>query len=152
MRVKLEPGATLPTRVTGGAAGYDLYAHIPVTNELPDELPTVEVKKAYIEQEITTISTGVSVEIPAGYVGLVFLRSSAGKRGLRLANGTGVIDSDYRGEIKLALEARFHPIPVSDGERIAQLVITPILTPELKIVDALDETERGAGGFGSTGR
>ena len=142
MQYTLAPGATAPTRATEGSAGYDLTAYF----EDPDDFELIT------NNEAITARTGVSVAIPTGYVGLVHVRSSLGAKGLMLANGTGVIDSDYRGEILLKLTARNYPVVIDHGDRIAQLVIVPILTPELEQVETLDTTERGTGGFGSTGR
>lgn len=142
MKYMLAPGATAPTRATEGSAGYDLSVYF----EEPDDFEIIASREA------TTVRTGVSVAIPDGHVGLVYVRSSLGVKGVVLANGTGVIDSDYRGEILLKLTALKHPVAIDDGDRIAQLVITPILTPELEQVETLDTTERGTGGFGSTGK
>lgn len=143
MKYMLAPGATAPTRATEGSAGYDLTAHLPGHGHRA---------KFVHPHGVTVMHTGVSVAIPTGYVGLVYVRSSLGARGLMLANGTGVIDSDYRGEIILKLTSHQGGINIGHGERIAQLVIVPILTPELEQADCLDETGRGTGGFGSTGK
>lgn len=98
------------------------------------------------------ISTGLKVSIPEGYFGMVALRSSLGLKGLRLANGVGIIDSDYRGEILLALNNSLDvPWPLGVGDRIAQLVVIPHLPTQYEEVETLDKTVRGAGGFGSTG-
>ena len=99
------------------------------------------------------VPTGVAMEIPEGFVGLVFARSSlATKKGLAPANKVGVIDSDYRGEIMVALHNHSgESAQVRPGERIAQIVIVPHLTAQFEIADELSSTERGAGGFGSTG-
>lgn len=98
------------------------------------------------------IPTGISVAIPQSYFGLVSLRSSLGKRGLRLANSVGIIDSDYRGEILLALH-NITDLPMSfkTGERVAQLVVISHLPVDYTQVQTLDDTDRGSGGFGSTG-
>lgn len=100
------------------------------------------------------VGTGLHVAIPAGYAGFVYPRSGRGhKEGLILGNGTGVIDSDYRGEVMVSLFNRSrYCIPIEAGERVAQLVIQPVEQPAIEIVDDLDATDRGAGGFGSTGR
>lgn len=138
---KLYNDAVIPTRGSKQAAGYDLYAHIPKGSIT---IPVGETKK---------INTGIAIEIPEGYVGLIFPRSGAAtNRGLRLANCVGVIDSDYRGELLVALyndSDKAQAIHAQD--RIAQLVIMPNLSVEFEEVDSLEETERGAGGFGSTG-
>lgn len=138
---KLVDGAVIPTRGSDEAAGYDLYAHIPRQSET---IPAGETK---------VIGTGIAMEIPTGYVGLVFARSGlATKRALRPANCVGVIDSDYRGEIGVALHNDgkvAQAIHIQD--RIAQIVIVPYLSVEFEETENLDETERGSGGFGSTG-
>lgn len=137
---KLTDTATIPTRGSLFSAGWDLYCD--------DEFVVIgpgETKK---------ISTNISIALPEGYVGLIFARSGlATKNGLRPANCVGVADSDYRGEYIVALHNDSKEIQtVKRGERIAQLVVTQYLTDELEVVEALDETERGAGGFGSTGK
>ena len=135
---KLTTTAITPTRGTSGAAGLDLYA----------EEDTLVSSGASV-----LIGTGIAVEIPEGYVGLVFIRSGLSKAGVGLTNSVGVIDSDYRGEIKLSMiyvaGNGGHYIRARD--RVAQLVVVPAPTFELTEVDALMPTERGAGGFGSTG-
>jgi dUTP pyrophosphatase len=100
------------------------------------------------------IHTGVAMEIPEGYAGLIYARSGlATKKGLAPANKVGVIDADYRGEIMVPLHNHSQkPAEVENGERIAQLVITPFLTADFIETETLEETERGEGGFGSTGR
>lgn len=99
-----------------------------------------------------TVDTGLAVEIPPGYFGLVVPRSSMGLKGLMLRNTCGVIDSDYRGEIKLAFEHRGdRSILLRKGERVAQLILVPYVQPKFIYVEALESTERGSGGFGSTG-
>lgn len=141
IRVKiLRESAKMPTYGSASAAGADLYAC------LEQELTIAPGASAFIP-------TGLSMEIPAGYAGLIYARSGlACKRGLAPANKVGVIDSDYRGEIAVVLLNHGNmPQTVSDGERIAQLVITPVLTPEFTEVDVLSETIRSSGGFGSTG-
>ena len=99
------------------------------------------------------IPSGFAIEIPDGYAGFVYPRSGlASKRGLATANKVGVIDSDYRGEVIVALHNHSEiPATVSPGERIAQLVIAPVFTPGFELCDELSETARGSGGFGSTG-
>jgi len=139
---KTDPRAKLPTYGSAEAAGADLYAL------LPTETVTVVAGKTEM------IHTGVAMEIPTGYVGLVCARSGlACKKGLAPANKVGVIDSDYRGEIIVALHNHSDvDCAIADGERIAQLVIVPYLTAELQEAETLSDTERGAGGFGSTGK
>ena len=136
----LDPRAKLPAYGSADAAGADLYA-------LTDGPVTIA------PGETALIHTGIAVAIPQGYVGLVYARSGmACKRGLAPANKVGVIDADYRGEIMTFLHNHGSvPQVVEDGDRIAQLVITPYLTAQFQGVDELDDTQRGAGGFGSTG-
>lgn len=138
---KLRPGAMLPTYGSAGAAGADLYACL--ENEITIQ-PGESVK----------IPTGIAMEVPQGCAGLIYARSSMGtKRGLAPANKVGVIDSDYRGEISVVLlNHGSQPQVIAPGERIAQLLITPVLTPVYQEADALSDTDRGAGGFGSTGK
>lgn len=137
---KLSPEAKLPTYGSESAAGADLYA-------LLDAPLTVE------PGETVLLHTGVAVALPAGTVGLVFARSGlASKRGLAPANKVGVIDADYRGEIMVALHNHsMAPATVEPYERIAQLAILPVFTAVFQETADLDETVRGAGGFGSTG-
>ena len=137
---KLNENAILPKYGTPYAAGADLSL-------LPGESVTVAPHATVL------CHTGLAMEIPEGYMGLIFARSGlASKRGLAPANKVGVIDSDYRGECMVALHNHTdEPKTVEGGERIAQLVIVPYLACEFCEVDSLDETERGAGGFGSTG-
>ena len=138
---KLRADAVIPTYGSEDAAGADLYACI-------ENLVVVE------PGESVFVPTGLSMEIPKGYAGLIYARSGmACKRGLAPANKVGVIDSDYRGEFMVVLHNHGEQTQiVSHGERIAQLVITPILTPAYAEVQELDETQRAAGGFGSTGK
>ncbi len=137
----LRDGAVLPSYGSAFAAGADLVACI--------DTPAVEIKSG----ETMLVPTGIAMEIPAGYVGLVCARSGiACKRGLAPANKVGVIDSDYRGEILVALHNHSAETQrIERGERIAQLVITPYLAVQFAEAQSLDETVRGAGGFGSTG-
>lgn len=138
---KLNENATIPTRGSDRAAGYDLYACL-------DADITIGAG------ETVKIGTGLSIAVPEGYFGAIFARSGlAAKEGLRPANCVGVADSDYRGEYIVALhnDSAVSRV-VTPGERIAQLVIMPYLSVEFEEADALDETERGAGGFGSTGK
>ena len=137
---KLREGAVLPTYGSACAAGADLYA---CTGD------TVEIAPG----ETKFIPTGIAIEIPVGYAGFIYARSGiACKRGLAPANKVGVIDSDYRGEFIVALHNHGQqPQTVESGERVAQLVIPPVLTPGFAETDDLDDTDRGTGGFGSTG-
>ncbi len=136
---KLNDRAVVPSYGTPFAAGADLYS-------AEDEI-TIGVG------ETRLVHTGLAMEIPAGYVGLIYARSGiATKRGLAPANKVGVIDSDYRGEIMVALfNHSDSPQTVGVGERVAQIVITPYLTVNFTEAEELDDTDRGAGGFGSTG-
>ncbi len=139
---KLVEGAILPKYGSASAAGADLYA-------------CTEGQSVTVEPgETKFIHTGVALEIPEGYVGLIYARSgTACKRGLAPANKVGVIDSDYRGEIMVALHNHSTVAGViEDGERIAQLVIAPYLTADFVEAEELDDTARGDGGFGSTGK
>ena len=138
---KLHEGAVLPTYGTEYSAGADLYL-------LGDDPVTVA------PHETKLLKTGISVEIPEGYCGLIFARSGlASKRGLAPANKVGVIDADYRGEVMVALHNHSEKDAVVDGgERIAQLAIVPFIKAEFELADELSSTERGEGGFGSTGR
>ncbi len=142
IRVKcLKPNAILPTYGSAEAAGADLYACI-------DE--DVQI----MPNESVFVPTGLAMELPQGYAGLVYARSGlACKRGLAPANKVGVIDSDYRGELIVVLHNHgTTPQVISTGERIAQLVITPVITPGFCQVEDLTDTERAEGGFGSTGK
>ncbi len=138
---KLKESALLPTYGSEFAAGADLYA-------CEEEPVVIEAGQTKL------IHTGLAMEIPEGMVGLIYARSGlASKRGLAPANKVGVVDSDYRGEILVALhnhggEAQH----VAQGERIAQMVFAPYYTADFSEVESLEETNRGTGGFGSTGK
>ena len=137
----LRVGAQVPTYGSAEAAGADIYACL--------EAPiTIEPGCTYM------VPTGFALEVPKGCAGLIYARSSMGaKRGLAPANKVGVIDSDYRGEVLVALHNHsLIPQTVAPGERVAQLLITPVFTPGFCQVEELDDTARGAGGFGSTGK
>ena len=140
--VKVREGAKVPERGSKFAAGYDLSACIP-------DLERVIIHPG----ETVKIPSGLAVKIPDGYFGGIYARSGLStKQGLRPANCTGIIDSDYRGEIIVALHNDSNEIRVIEhGHRIAQLVIQPYLNVEFEEVDKLEETERGDGGFGSSG-
>lgn len=137
---KLNAGATLPSYGSRYAAGADLYA-------------CMDGEVMIAPGETKLIHTGIAMEIPVGYAGLIYARSGlATKRGLAPANKVGVVDSDYRGEIMVALHNHGTVVQtVAPGERIAQMVITPYLTGVFVERSELDDTERGEGGFGSTG-
>lgn len=138
---KLRESAILPHYGSAEAAGADLYA-------------CLEQEMVIEPGQTAWIPTGLAMEIPVGYAGLVYARSGlATKQGLAPANKVGVIDSDYRGEVTVVLFNHGKvPQTVRSGDRIAQLVITPVFTPGFEEVDSLSDTQRGAGGFGSTGK
>ena len=137
---RLNDKAIIPTRGSSYAAGYDLYANV-AENVI---IPAHETKK---------IGTGLAIELPTGYFGAIFARSGlATKLGIRPANCVGVCDEDYRGEYIVALHNDTdNPVIIPPDERIAQLVIVPYLPVEFEEVTELSETQRGDGGFGSTG-
>lgn len=149
MKLKIRPVSPrigtdipFPFYASAGAAAMDLCACV-------DEAVTIA------PQQIVSLPTGIAIALPsAEYVALVFARSGLGiKHGVALANGVGVIDSDYRGEIRVGLVNQSQtPYTVQPGDRIAQLAAMPVVQAELEITDTLDETQRGAGGFGSTGK
>ena len=138
---KLKENAILPTYGSADAAGADLYAC------LDNEITIQPGESAFVP-------TGLAMEIPKGYAGLIYARSGlACKRGLAPANKVGVIDSDYRGEFIVVLHNHGDSAQsVTPGERIAQLVIAPVITPGFAEANELSDTDRAAGGFGSTGR
>ncbi len=139
---KTDPRAKLPVRGTSGSAGLDLHALLDSPLTIPPGA-------------LVSVPTGIAVGLPSREtVGLVFARSGlAVKHGIALSNGVGVIDSDYTGEIRVGLcNQSQKAYELRPGERIAQLVVVPICLPEIVEVACLDETERGSGGFGSTGR
>lgn len=137
---RLRPDAQLPRRATAEAAGLDLHACC------GEEITLEPLERALVP-------TGLALQLPAGTVGLVFARSGlALRKGLALANGVGVIDADYRGELSVAVvNLSGEPLRIAHGERIAQLAVMPVLLPEIIEQSELDDTTRGAGGFGSTG-
>ena len=138
---KLSAKAILPTYGSAEAAGADLYA-------------CLEESVTILPGETAWIPTGLALEVPKGCAGLIYARSSMGvKRGLAPANKVGVIDSDYRGEIRVVLlNHGKEPQSIVHGERVAQMLITPVLTPAYVEAEELDNTQRGNGGFGSTGK
>lgn len=140
---RLHPGAIIPKHATAGAACFDLHAVCECPVSIVSDCPA-------------TIRTGLAFEIPPGFVMLVFSRSGHGfKHDVRLANCVGVIDSDYRGEVYVRLSRDFTlktpTLTVNNGDRIAQAMLLPVPAVALVEVDELGETERGEGGFGSTG-
>ena len=137
----LRKGAKLPTYGSAEAAGADLYA-------------CIDAPMTIAPGETVFVPTGIAVEVPRGCAGLVYARSGlACKRGLAPANKVGVIDSDYRGEINVVLHNHGAvPQTIENGERVAQMVITPVLTPAYEVVEELSDTARNTGGFGSTGK
>ena len=137
----LRPGATMPAYGSSGAAGADLTA-------------CLEEAVAIAPGQTAFIPTGIAMEVPAGCAGLIYARSGmACKQGLAPANKVGVIDSDYRGEIVVALHNHSSETrTVEPGQRIAQMLITPVLTPPYEAAEELSDTVRSAGGFGSTGK
>ena len=139
---KLSDRAVLPTKATEGSAGYDLSAAI-------EEPMTIQ------PGEIVRIPTGLAIELPdSDLVAMIYARSGLSvKHGITLPNGVGVIDSDYRGEIQVALWNLSNKLyTVEPGERVAQLIIMPVVPTALKLTDTLEDTHRSTGGFGSTGK
>lgn len=138
---KLNQDATIPTYGTESSAGADLYACL-------EESTTIN------PGETLLVKTGLAMEIPTGYAGLVYSRSGlATKRGLAPANKVSVIDSDYRGELMIPLHNHSkEPQSIDKNERIAQIIFTPYLQGMFHEVSELNETDRGTGGFGSTGQ
>lgn len=139
---RINPYSILPRYATAGAAGMDLSACL-----MDQPLVLAPGQRALVP-------TGIAIAVPPAHMGLIFARSGlAAKQGVALANGVGVIDCDYRGEVKVALiNLGQESVTINHGERIAQLVITPFLQALPVEVEELDDTDRGAGGFGSTGR
>ena len=138
---KLKETAQIPTYGTNQAAGADLYA-------------CIDYEMVIAQGETKLVPTGLSFEVPIGYAGLIYARSGlASKKGLAPANKVGVVDSDYRGEVMVALHNHSNvEQKIEVGERIAQFIITPYLKANYTLVEELDDdTERGANGFGSTG-
>jgi dUTP pyrophosphatase len=141
LKVKLnKPTAKVPFYGTPGSACFDLSACV-------DSAGLV-----LFQGHSAVIDTGLSVEVPPGYVLQMFVRSSMGVKGTRLGNGTGIIDSDYRGPLMVSLHQwGVGSVTIRDGERIAQAMLVKIPAVNIMVVDELSETERGQGGFGSTG-
>lgn len=138
MALRLDYAGRAPLQASEGAAGLDLYA---------------DADTIIPGSSIVLVGTGTKVSIPSGFFGLLAIRSSLGAKGISLANGIGIIDSDYRGEVKVAIHNLMpDSVTLPEGIRIAQLVVVPFATVSLHEVCAFDVTERGEGGFGSTGR
>lgn len=136
--LKLDPEALTPSRAHDTDAGLDFYAPRDVTVSVNNTV---------------TIGTGISIGLPAGTAGFMHSRSSQGLRRVSLANSTGIIDQGYTGEIMVTIENRGHsPYMILAGQKICQLIIQPVITPAIEIVDHLDPTARGAAGHGSTGK
>ena len=140
---KVRENAIIPTKATSGSAGFDLHACID---------KDLTIKKG----DLIRIPCGIAIELPSSeYAALIFARSGLGmKYGISLSNGVGVIDSDYRGEIQVGLcrTSDGDPYTIKNGDRIAQMIIMPVSNVNFKLVENLGESERGSGGFGSTGR
>ena len=141
MKLQMVTEEFVPKYATNGSAGFDLFC-----NNDEDIIAK--------PNEVVKVPTGIKISIPEGYFGAVYPRSSAGiKHRISLANTTGIIDSDYRGEVKLFLVNNSDKdYVISKGDRLAQLVIQPFVQVDIEIVDSLDNTERGEGGIGSTGK
>lgn len=143
---KLEEEAKIPTRATDGSGAYDITCTHTVYHRKKTS------SSGYVHY--VECKTGLAMQVPEGYVGLLFARSSVSNKGLSLCNGVGVIDSDYRGEVT----ARFYEMNTkvasayNKGERCIQLLVVPALDLDFEQVEQLDSTERGEGGYGSTGR
>ena len=140
LKVMLDPGAKMPERAHSTDAGLDLFSTV----------DTVLPVKSSVTDGCVCVDTGVHIEIPAGYVGMI-----KSKSGLNVNFGVtseGVIDSGYTGSIMVKLYNHGKmPLKIKKGQKISQLVILPIITPDLELVDSMEDTERGTGGFGSTG-
>jgi dUTP pyrophosphatase len=140
-----DPAIALPSYETAGAAGADLRANFP-----PQDRAGITLAPG----ARTLVPTGLSLEIPDGYEAQIRPRSGlALKHGITLPNSPGTIDSDYRGPVGvIVMNAGADPFHIAHGERIAQMVIAPVVRAAFDLVDRLDDTDRGQGGFGSTGR
>lgn len=137
---RLDTQATLPTRAHPEDAGMDLYSS-----------EDAMLAPAHKAGNGRPVKTGIAMAIPQGYVGMIADRSSLGKKGIKVAGG--IVDAGYRGEVQVLLWNLSHEeIVLKKGERIAQMLLIPIATPAIQEVSTLDETARGAGGFGSTGK
>lgn len=150
IKVMLDPGAIMPTRAHSTDAGLDLYSPFEFILKQSTGRDIVTLDGIPVKAGFRTVDTGVHVEIPAGYVGMI-----KSKSGLNVNHGIlseGVIDAGYTGSIRVKLyNLGESDLYIGRGQKISQLVILPIITPELELVDGLEDTERGTGGFGSTG-
>lgn len=135
LKVKLGKNQPMPAYQTSGSAGFDLCA----------------TESAHLDDHVHMMNLEIACQIPFGFYGKLVVRSSMAKRGIMLAHGTGVIDSDYRGDIHAPLYSRLRGgSKIEKGERIVQLLICPVERLQLEEVDDLEKTSRGSGGFGST--
>lgn len=142
---RLSPHAKLPRRASAGAAGFDLFASERTV------IPAAHAHSGRVDIGRGLVSTGLALSIPAGHVGRVGARSGLSVKN-NIETGAGWIDSDYRGELKVELKNfSGREFIVEEGDRIAQLIILPIVTPELEEIDRLSPTTRGTRGFGSSG-
>lgn len=141
IKIVLEPGAKMPVRSTEGAAAWDLFANISCSTKI-------------YPVETMIISTGVRVQLPKGYYWDIRIRSGLStKHGIMLLNGCGVVDEDYRGIVRIpVIHMGDRPYVIEQGEKIGQAILQRYTEQEFEIVDKLDSTERGEGGFGHTGR
>lgn len=135
LKVKLGKNQPMPVYQTSGSAGFDLCA----------------TESVHLDDHVHMMNLEIACQIPFGFYGKLVVRSSMAKRGIMLAHGTGVIDSDYRGDIHAPLYSRLRGgSKIEKGERIVQLLICPVERLQLEEVDDLEQTSRGSGGFGST--
>lgn len=150
---KLSEDAVIPRYSYSGDVGLDLFAtSIKFSDGTKNRNSYIyELESKYRGSDYIEYGTGLSIEIPEGYAGLIFARSSVSKRDMILANSVGVIDPNYRGEIKLRFRSRYYSNIYEVGDKIGQLVIVPVPKVVFEIVDELSMTDRGNGGFGSSG-
>lgn len=158
VKIKLLPGGKMPTKGTPGAVGYDCYARLyrktyEVRKDGTEREIWVEKAEAVDDKKAALIPLGFALELPKGYHAEIYPRSSTGlKTKIRVPNSVGIIDSDYRGEVNLICETKEGHEWVENGQRIAQMLIVKDDEFTFELADQLSETERGDGGFGSTGR
>lgn len=149
VKIKLLPGGKMPEKKTEGAAAYDCYARI----DKNDLFYSNEIDAIFVDRTPRLLPLGFALELPPGYHAEIYPRSSIGlKTKLRMANSVGIIDSDFRGEVNFIGEAKNGGVWIGNGQRIAQMIIKKNEDVEFVQVDELSETERGTGGFGSTGK